>query len=163
MRSFSGKLPVCYTYAVIFICGFFWSLYFSLSRSHFYTLFYFSLIAILTFTFPNSHKKWKNSQETRDALLIFLVKHIRWSCREYIKKEENGSFCEELLGKNDFEAILATFCCDEYGPNPSEAVQKISADKKNYQKCSWCFVLFWIAKNINPWQWKRLVTRTPPT
>ena len=41
---------------------------------------------------------------------------------------ENGNFCEELLGENDFEAVLVNFCCYEYGakPNASEAVEQIS-------------------------------------
>ena len=39
---------------------------------------------------------------------------------------ENGNFCEELLGENDFEAVLVNFCCYEYGANASEAAQKIS-------------------------------------
>ena len=64
-----------------------------------------------------------------------------WSYREYISKTENGSFCDELLSRNDFEAISATFCCDEYGPNPSEAVQKITADKQNYHK-AFVIILF---------------------
>ena len=38
--------------------------------------------------------------------------------------------------KNDFEAILATFYCYDYGANASEAVQKIAIDKKDYHKCS---------------------------
>ena len=33
---------------------------------------------------------------------------------------------EELLSENDFEAVLANFCCYDYGANASEAVQKIS-------------------------------------
>ena len=46
---------------------------------------------------------------------------------KYIKTAENGGFCgEELLSENDFEAVLANFCCYEYGANVSEAVQKIS-------------------------------------
>ena len=40
--------------------------------------------------------------------------------------EENGSFCEELLGGNDFEAVLVNFCCYDFGTNASEEVQKIS-------------------------------------
>ena len=46
--------------------------------------------------------------------------------RAYIKTAKNGSFCEELFGENDFEAVLANFCCYDYGANASEAVQKIS-------------------------------------
>ena len=52
------------------------------------------------------------------------------------KSKKNGGFCEELLSENDFEAVLVTFCCYEYGPNASEAVQKITADQKDYRKCS---------------------------
>ena len=40
---------------------------------------------------------------------------------------KNGSFCEELLSKNDFEAVLVNFCCYDCGANASEAVQKISS------------------------------------
>ena len=39
---------------------------------------------------------------------------------------KNGTFCEELLSENDFEAVLVNFCCYDYGTNASEAVQKIS-------------------------------------
>ena len=42
------------------------------------------------------------------------------------QNSENGSFCEELLSENDFEAVLANFCCYDCGANVSEAVQKIS-------------------------------------
>ena len=35
----------------------------------------------------------------------------------------------ELLCENDFEAVLTTFCCYEYGDNTSEAVQKITTKK----------------------------------
>ena len=34
--------------------------------------------------------------------------------RKYIKTAENGSFYEELLSENDFEAVLVNFCCYEY-------------------------------------------------
>ena len=44
--------------------------------------------------------------------------------------------CEELLSENDFEAVLATFCCFDYGANASETVQKIATDQKYYHKCS---------------------------
>ena len=32
--------------------------------------------------------------------------------------------------ENDFEAILTTFCCYDFGANTSEAVQKIATDQK---------------------------------
>ena len=42
------------------------------------------------------------------------------------QNSKNGSFCEEFLSENDFEAVLANFCCYDCGANTSEAVQKIS-------------------------------------
>ena len=45
---------------------------------------------------------------------------------------KNGGFCEGLFNENDFEAVLATFCCYDYGTNASEAVQKIATDQKDY-------------------------------
>ena len=53
-----------------------------------------------------------------------------WLYREYIKTAKNVGFCEELLSENDFEAVLATFCCYDYGANTSEAVQKRSLQIK---------------------------------
>ena len=50
------------------------------------------------------------------------LKYLGWPYREYIKTVKNGGFCEELLSKSDFEAVLATFCCHDYGANASEAV-----------------------------------------
>ena len=49
-----------------------------------------------------------------------------WPYKEYIKTAKNGSFCEELLSENDFEAVQANFCCYDYGANDSEEIQKIS-------------------------------------
>ena len=46
------------------------------------------------------------------------------------QNSEKWRFCEELLSENDFEAVLATFCCYDYGANDSDAVQKIAADQK---------------------------------
>ena len=41
-----------------------------------------------------------------------------------------------FLNENAFEAVLATFCCYQYGGNGSEAVQKMATDQKDYQNCS---------------------------
>ena len=93
----------------------------------------------------------------------FNLKYLGCPYREYIKTAKNG-FCEELLSENDFEAVLATFCCYDYGAKASEAVQKIATDQKEYRKCSSCVIICWIAKiylSINNSE-KRLVTRTPP-
>ena len=42
------------------------------------------------------------------------------------QQKKNGDFSEDMLGENDFEAVLVNFCCYKYGSNASEAVQKIS-------------------------------------
>ena len=70
--------------------------------------------------------------------------------RAYIKTAKNGDFCEELLSENDFEAVLATFCCYDHGAKASEAVQKITTDQKEYCKCSSCVIKYtYIAKMLS--------------
>ena len=64
-----------------------------------------------------------------------------WTYREYIRTAKNGGFCEESFNENDFEAVLANFCCYDYGANVSEAVQKIATAQKGYHKCSSCIIL----------------------
>ena len=83
--------------------------------------------------------------------------------REYIKTAKSDGFYEELRSENDFEAVLATFCCCDYGANASEADQKIATDQKDYDKCSSCYSLLNSQNiSINNSE-KRLVTRMPPT
>ena len=81
-------------------------------------------------------------------LLVFRLnlKYLTWPYREYIKTAKNGSFCEELLSENDFEAVLATLYCYDYGTNASETVQKIAIDQKDYPIYSSCVRACWIAK-----------------
>ena len=51
------------------------------------------------------------------------MKYLGWPYREYIKAAKTGGFCEELLSENDFEAVLAIFCCyGDYGTNASDAL-----------------------------------------
>ena len=40
----------------------------------------------------------------------------------------------EKRSENDLEAVLATFCCYDYGANASETVEKIAIDQKDYHK-----------------------------
>ena len=56
-----------------------------------------------------------------------------------------AAFSEDFLSADDFEAVLAIFCCYEYGINASEAVEKIATDEKDYHKCSLCVVVCCIA------------------
>ena len=48
---------------------------------------------------------------------------------------------EELLSENNFEAVLATFCCHDYGANASEVDQKVATYQKDYHKCSSCVIV----------------------
>ena len=96
----------------------------------------------------HSHKKRKDSLETGLHCWYFRLnlKYLGWPYRKYIKTAEKVVFCEEFLNENDFEAVLATFCCYDYGANSSEAVRKIAKDQKDYPKCSSCVAVCWIAK-----------------
>ena len=89
----------------------------------------------------HSHKKWRDSLETRTVLLIFpLELEISEVAVQSIRQKttKNGNFCEE----NDFEVVLATFCCYEHDAKASEAVQKIATDQKGYRKCSLCIIIY---------------------
>ena len=57
-------------------------------------------------------------------------------------------FIGKFLSESDFEAILTTCCCYDYGVNTTEAVKKITADQKDYQKCLLCVIVSCIPKNI---------------
>ena len=93
------------------------------------------------------------------------LKYLGWPYTEYIKTAKNGGFCEELLSENNFEAVLATFCCYDYGAKASEAVGKINTDQKDYHKCFSCVIVCSIAKiyeSITVKKVGNLLTRTPP-
>ena len=80
--------------------------------------------------------------ETRGVLLIFLFElEISGVAVQRIhQKSKECSFCEDLLSENDFEAVLATFCCYDYGVNAFEVVQKIATDQKRLtQKLIVCY------------------------
>ena len=51
-----------------------------------------------------------------------------------------------MLSENNFEAVLATFYCYDYGGNASEALQKIATHQNDYHKCSSCVIVCWTAK-----------------
>ena len=48
-----------------------------------------------------------------------------------------AAFSEECLSENDFEVVLVTFCCYDYGPNASEAVEKITTDLRQMLLVLW--------------------------
>ena len=57
-----------------------------------------------------------------------------------------AAFSEGSFSADDFEAVLATLCCDDYGANASEAVEKNATDQKDYHKCPLCVIVSCIAK-----------------
>ena len=65
----------------------------------------------------HSHKKRKDSLEPRVKLLTFLLETETGVAVQGIHQntEKMAAFNEEFLSENDFEAVLATFCCCEYG------------------------------------------------
>ena len=83
-----------------------------------------------------SHKKRKDSLETLVVLLIFsLERKISGVTVQGIHQNiKKWQLCEELLSENDFEAVLATSYCYEYGGNASEPIQEIATDQKDYRK-----------------------------
>ena len=61
--------------------------------------------------------------------------------RNTSKQRKMATFSEEFLSDNGFETFLATYCCYDYSVNVSEAVEKITANEKDYQKCLWCVIV----------------------
>ena len=64
-----------------------------------------------------------------------------------------GAFSEDFLSEDDFEAVLATFCCYDYGANSSEAVEKIATDQKDYHKSSLGVITNIVSINNNKESW----------
>ena len=75
-----------------------------------------------------NHKKRKDSLETRDELLIFPFEHETSvvAVHRIHQNSKEGGFCEEVLGENDFEAVLATFRCYGYGADTCETLLESS-------------------------------------
>ena len=76
------------------------------------------------------------------AVLLILLLELETSgltVQRIHQNSKKGGFSEELLGENDFEAVLATFRYD-CDANASEAVQTIATDQKDYRKCS-CYII----------------------
>ena len=78
----------------------------------------------------HTQKKRKDSLVIRPYCRYFRLnlKYLGWSYKEYIKTRKNSAFCEGLVDENDFEVVLAIFCCYNYGANASGKVQKSATD-----------------------------------
>ena len=55
-------------------------------------------------------------------------------------------FREVFLSENDFQAVLAHFCCYAYDSNSSEAVGKIATNQKDCHRCFFGVKVYCIAK-----------------
>ena len=88
----------------------------------------------------HSHKKRKDSLETRAVLLVY-----------WLQLESSGVAVQEIH-RNSEKAVLTVrifffffiFRCYCYSAKASEAVVKIATNEKDYHKCSLC-VIVWIA------------------
>ena len=58
--------------------------------------------------FYHSHKKRKDSRETRAVLLIFSLE-LEISRVDVQRIHQNTSFSENFLAEDDFKTVLATF------------------------------------------------------
>ena len=65
----------------------------------------------------NGKVVWKHG--TYCSYFLLNLKYLGWPYKEYIQTVKN------CLVKNDFEAVLTTFCSYDYGVNASEEVEKI--------------------------------------
>ena len=122
----------------------------------------------------HSHKKRKDSLETRALLLIFLLEPelsgvvVQSTHQKHQNSEKWWLLWGIFYSENNIEAVLANLCCYDHGSKASETVQKIAIDQKEYHKCSSCVIIWWIAKiylainhSSNSEKW--LVTRIYPT
>ena len=118
------------------------------------------IVLLHTIVIRNGKINWKHEP----YCFRLNLKYLGWPYRAYIKTAKSGDICEKLLSVNDFEAILATYCCYHNGAKAAEAVQKIATNQKVYLKSLSYVTICWIAKiyiSINNSE-KRLVTISPP-
>ena len=100
----------------------------------------------------HSHKKRRDSLETRTVLLIFSLKReISGVAVQSIhqKTTKSSNFCVE----NDFEAaVLVILHCYEHGAKTSEAVQKICYRSKRVSQMLLVCYNFLNSQNIATYQ-----------
>ena len=77
------------------------------------------------------------------------LKYLGWPNRGYIKTAENGDFCEELCSENDFETVLATFCCYDHGANVST-----SEDRYRSKRVSQMLLVYYNLLNSQKYKYR---------
>ena len=103
---------------------------------------------VFFFLCNNSHNNRKHSLETWAVLLILSLelKISGVAIQRIHQKSKKLCLLWELPTKNDFVAVLATFCCYDHDAKVFEAVQKIATNQKEYHICSSCVIIWWITK-----------------
>ena len=86
-------------------------------------------------------------------IIYFQITALTWNfrigpTRNTWKQQKLTGFSEEFLRKNNFEAVIATFCCYDYGVNAFEAIEKIVTDQKDYHKLLFIISFILIRKRI---------------
>ena len=100
------------------------------------------------YCFHYSHKKRKDSLESRTVLFIFSLE-LKISGVAVQSVHQNSDKWRLLWGIawwKWFEAVLAIFCCYDHGAKASEAVQKIAMNQRVYRKCFSCIIIFRMAE-----------------
>ena len=64
--------------------------------------------------------------------ILFELKISRVAVQKIHKNGENGSFSEELLSESDFEAVLASFCCCDYGAKAWKQFRRLLQTRKAF-------------------------------
>ena len=84
---------------------------------------------MISVCFHHSHKKLKDSLEIRVVLLIVLLElEMPGVAVQSIHQKKMATFAGNCSVQNDFEAVLASFCCYDHGAKASEEVQKMATD-----------------------------------
>ena len=87
----------------------------------------------------HSHKKRRDSRETRVGLLFFccVLKCQGWPYRKYVKTAKIAASSDDFYCGNYFNAVLAIFVLIAM-VQTFETVEKIARVEKDYHECYLC-------------------------
>ena len=93
----------------------------------------FTETSILTIVIRNEKVVWKHGPLEHKISGVAVQNIHQTNKKQWV--------CEELLSENDFEAVLAAFCCYDYGTYTSETVETIATDQNDYRKWFSCGIV----------------------
>ena len=108
-----------------------------------------AVLLILSLELKISGVAIQRIHQKREAVLLILSLELKISevtIQGIHQKSKKLCLLWELPTKNDFVAVLATFCCYDHDAKVFEAVQKIATNQKEYHICSSCVIIWWITK-----------------